>query len=297
MNQNNQDNQNNLIEICKDFKSHINQTIYKYLLVLMKYIFLGKENFQDKEKIKNIIENLRKFTEKINRKIILKRENFIKIEPLEEAYTYENFMNIINFVKKQNLMFAGNIIEGILIKIFSYAIKTSTEDEFGKYIYINFNKLKEPSKSDLPKWFQNAENLFQPEELKNITDLLMSDSAIKDKEDDGSKKSILFKILLEINKAKLNFLESNTRNSESTRYINNGVLDVIKSELRAYIHLRRHKTNLSGPDGDFIVNSIGNIYYWNFIQSKPAFILINSFLISVYVFYIILFIFFYLKIL
>ena len=284
MNQNNQDSQNNLIEICKDFKSHINQTIYKYLLVLMKYIFLGKENFQDKEKIKNIIENLRKFTEKINRKIILKRENFIKIEPLEEAYTFENFMNIINFVKKQNLMFAGNIIEGILIKIFSYAIKTSTEDEFGKYIYINFNKLKEPSKSDLPNWFQNAENLFQPEELKNIKDLLTSDSIVKDKEDDGSKKSILFKILLEINKAKLNFLESNTRNSESTRYINNGVLDVIKSELRAYIHLRRHKTNLSGPDGDFIVNSIGNIYYWNFIQSKPAFRLINSFLISVYVY-------------
>ena len=96
MNQDNQNNQNNLIEICKDFKSHINQTIYKYLLVLMKYIFLGKENFQNKENIKNIIENLRKFTEKINRKIILKRENFIKIEPLEEAYTYENFMNIIN---------------------------------------------------------------------------------------------------------------------------------------------------------------------------------------------------------
>ena len=277
-------NQNNLIEIFKNFKSHIDKTIYKYLLVLMKYIFLGKENFQNQEKINDIMDNLRKFTKRINEHIILNKENYIIIEPLEEAYSFKNLMNIINFVKKQNLMFAGNIIEGILIIIFSYCIKTSKEDEFGKYIYINFLKLKEPSKSDLPKWFENSEKIFQPQELKNIPNLLITDGLIKDREFKENKKSIFHEVLLEISKIKLNFLKSNTRNSECTRYINNGVLNILKSEIRIYEHLRKFKTNLTRVDGDLIVNSIANIYYWNILYSRASIELINSFLCSVYVY-------------
>ena len=109
---NEEEKKNNLSQICNNFKSHIDKTIYKYLLILMKYIFHGKENFKSKDEI---MDKLMDFNEKINKDIIQEKENFIKIEPEIEVYTFKNFMNIIKFVKKQNLMFAGDILEGILI--------------------------------------------------------------------------------------------------------------------------------------------------------------------------------------
>ena len=151
---------NNLSQILNNSKSHIDKTIYSYLFMLMKYIFFWKNGIKDKLKRDKIIPKLEKFTEKINKFIIKREEKYIKIEPLTEVYTPKNFRNIINFILKQNSMFAGDIMEGILIVIFSYAFETSKINEFGKYIYINISKLRDVSNSELLDWFKKAKNTF-----------------------------------------------------------------------------------------------------------------------------------------
>ena len=275
-------NKNNLNEILKNFEKHIDKTIYSYLLILMKYIFLEKENFKNQEKIIEIMAKLKTFTEYINSKIIIKEKNFIKIEPSEEIYTVSNFKNIINFVKKQNLMYAGDIIEGILIIIFSYGIKTPKEDYFGKYIYNNLSRLKEISYLDKPDWFANSNEIFKPKEIKEISRFLMKESFSK-KLYEKKEKPILHEVLLEIAKNKLNYIRAYEKNSECTRYINNGVLNIIKKELEIFNALKRHKS-LDAVENDFIKNSISNLYYYIFKEIETPLNLINSFLISLYIY-------------
>ena len=105
-----------------------------FTLALMLYIFVRNDYYQNNNKRNKIIIMLRELTGHVNEKIIKKKQNYIKMEPNEQAFTYQNFLNIINFVKKQNLMLAGNILEGILIIIFSYKCTIPKEDYFGKYV-------------------------------------------------------------------------------------------------------------------------------------------------------------------
>ena len=276
-------NKDNLNDILKNFEKHINKTIYSYLLILMKYIFLGKENFHKKKKKEKIMAKLREFTKNINQKIINKEEDFIQIEPLEEIYTFKNLMNIINFVKNQNLMFAGDIIEGILIIIFSYGIKTSTEDDFGKYIFMGLAKFKDLAKSDLPKWFENGQKIFQPKEIKNIALLLSKDFIFKKTILSRNRKPVLLEILIELTKNKLNFLKSNTKNTECTRYIFNGVLNILKTELKLFNSIKNYNS-ITGVENDLVINSIAPLYYYIMDKKETPIRLISSLLISVYIY-------------
>ena len=279
----------NLSDICKNFKSHINKTIYKYLLILMKYIFLEKEIFKNQKDIDKIIDKLKAFTEKINENIIKEKENFIKIEPENEIYTYKNLMNILKFVKKQNLMFAGDILEGILIIIFSYSIKTSQEDEFGKYVFSNFSKLREKGEKenqniDLIKWFGGAKEKFKPKEIKDIKELLINDSYKKDNSKLEEKKPVLIRFLFEITKTKLNFILANTKNSESTRYINRDFFNMINMEIKLYDALKYHRSAIGTNEEDFIKNSTGFLFHFLFDKQESPIQLIFSLLASVYIY-------------
>ena len=170
---------NNLSQILNNSKSHIDKTIYSYLFMLMKYIFFWKNGIE-KEIRDRITKKIKAFTDKINQSIIKKKEKFIKIEPYKEVYTFNNLNNILDFIQTQNTMYSGDIIEGILIKIFSYAFETSKTNEFGKYLYINIAKLRDPSNLELPEWFKKAKNLFQADELKDFKKLLENDFYVND---------------------------------------------------------------------------------------------------------------------
>ena len=278
---NEEEKKNNLSKICNNFKSHIDKTIYKYLLILMKYIFHGKENFKSKDEI---MDKLMDFNEKINKDIIQEKENFIKIEPEIEVFTFKNFMNIIKFVKKQNLMFAGDILEGILIIIFSYSIKTSQEDEFGKYISGNFLKLRENSNNELIKWFEDGKEIFKPEEIKDIKELLSNDFYKKENINLEEKKPVLVRLLFEITKMKFNFIKATIKNTESTRYINKEVLNIMNIELKIYNRLKFHQTSCAPNEDDFIKNSFGFLFHFFFNKQESPIKLIFSLLTSVYIY-------------
>ena len=82
-------------------KTIINKTHYYFLSTLLKSIFI-----LDKENLKNKNAKLYKIIG------IIKDKN--KIE-LKREYSKENFDNIIKYVKTQNKMFAGEILENILL--------------------------------------------------------------------------------------------------------------------------------------------------------------------------------------
>ena len=74
---------------------------------------------------------------------------------MNEDYSINNFNNIIDFIKSQNRKYAGDIIEGILIIIFSYGFKIDQDQSFSKYIYYNFGPIKDENNYDLCKWFKS----------------------------------------------------------------------------------------------------------------------------------------------
>ena len=88
----------------------INKDIYLFTYILLKKIFIGI-NEQNSKKLE---EKLNNWLEKINKSIIKKDEYFINKE-----YSIKNLRNIIIFIKTQNTKYNGDIIESILIYIFS----------------------------------------------------------------------------------------------------------------------------------------------------------------------------------
>lgn len=272
-------NENNLLNIIiENSKKHIDRTIYTYIFLLLKYIFIGKQNFVNQFRKDDTMKKLNEFTTYINKNIIKNEENFIKIEPNNEKYTYKNFNNIIKFIKSQNLMYAGNILEGILIIIFNYSIKTSKEDNFGKFINKNFEKFREEKNKDLPSWFSNSTEIFDNAELQNINDLLAKDLSIKDKKiiinQHDKNRPIFHKFLFEIIRNKFNILSEN-KNKE--------LLKEMKIYLNIYKSLNR-SSNLS-HEVDYRVNSIIMLYYYFIKQKQCPINIIYCFLMSIYIYY------------
>jgi hypothetical protein len=86
--------------------------------------------------------------------------------------------NILDFIKSQNKLFAGDIFEAILINIFSQAFdktKVDKDETFGKYIYKNLsgiNKIKENFN------FFDKDKFKEEIGIRNIPNLLMLDSGL-----------------------------------------------------------------------------------------------------------------------
>ena len=168
--------------------SIIDNKIYRFLLTLMGNIFLNPKNPQEYQKI---IEYLDFWLKEINTKLIKDKNKSISTE-----YSIDNFKKIIDFVKFQNKVLAGDILEGILILIFSYACKINKENTFGEFIYKMSKensdnspkyKLEESDNYDLAKWFKK--NKFIPNELLNIEELLKNDNLVE--KDEKQKNNML----------------------------------------------------------------------------------------------------------
>ena len=128
----------------------INNSLLKFSYVLLKHIFLKSEKSTlEKEKL-NI------WIEKINENIIRNEKKFLKVE-----YSIQNFDNIVNFIKSQNLIYAAEILEYIMLKIFVQAFKVKKEKTLNEYIHNNLSKIREDN--TYLSWFQTKK--FSPIEL------------------------------------------------------------------------------------------------------------------------------------
>ena len=155
-------------------KNNIHSFIIPELLI-DKSIFLFLNSL-----LKNIFLNQAKYLVKVNDCIDIINSKFIKNDQkhIKNEFSRENMENILDFIKSQNKLFAGDIFEAILINIFSQAFdktKVDKDETFGKYIYKNLsgiNKIKENF------------NFFDKDKFKeeigiiNIPNLLMLDSGL-----------------------------------------------------------------------------------------------------------------------
>ena len=238
-------------------KSVIKKEIYHFLLSLMEKIFLIPKNEKNSQKLE---EHLNNYLEKINKEIIKTNEKFINTE-----YSINNFKNIINFVKGQNRTLAGDILEGVLILIFSYAFETDKTNTFGEFIYKNLDlgesdkktydyKLESSENFDLAKWFKK--DLFMPQELKDLEALLKKDNkAVENSKKNALKNSPLYFLLLEIQKLK--FLNVKEKNENK--------------KIDQFIYRRNFKSK----------NILDKDFTNNFITNK----IIRFFFISVFIYY------------
>lgn len=141
--------------------SIINKDIYLFLYSLLKSIFIN-----DPE---NRIEKNRKLDS-----ILLKIKYLYKLE-LKRIYSRENFENIIKYIKTQNIIYTGEILENILLTLFNTIMKIPKSETINKYVFNNLqyiflikNKTKEKQikEIDFIRNFIIYEKLY-PEELKN----------------------------------------------------------------------------------------------------------------------------------
>ena len=142
-------------------KSIINKESYLFLYSLLKSIFIiDTENRKEKN---NKLEDFMK---------IIKEKYGIE---LKREYSKENFENIIKFVKTQNVIYGGEVLENILLKLFSSIMKIPQKETINKYIYYNLqnvfgikNKIKQKQikEVELIQNFISYDRLY-PDELKN----------------------------------------------------------------------------------------------------------------------------------
>ena len=139
----------------------IDRKNYLFLYSLLKSIFI-----YDTEKRPKKIEKLEAIISLIKDKY--------KIE-LNRDYSKENFRNIIKYIKTQNIKYPGEILENILLRLFTSVMSIPQNETINKYIYYNLQniygiknkmKKKQDEEIDFIRNFINYERLY-PEELKN----------------------------------------------------------------------------------------------------------------------------------
>ena len=141
----------------------LNRNIFLFTYTLLKYIFLKKI-----QSYYNTINNkLNTWLPFINKNIIKSEDEFISMD-----YTKENLINIILFMKKQNKKYCGDIIENILIFIFSKVFYTDKENAIYKYVFNNLSKIREHPQ-DLENWIKNDK--IAPYEFRNPKTLFEKD--------------------------------------------------------------------------------------------------------------------------
>ena len=254
----------------------INKEIYLFLHSLLKTIFIER-NFKKNDKLN---EHLKKWVEKINNKMIIKEEYFLSTE-----YDMKNLRNIILFVKSQNLKYCGDIIESILIHIFSFVFETEQDNSFGKYIFNNLTLIREHKNPDLIKWIKGEK--FKPSELKNIEELFETD-----KDEDGNNNYIknqkhstfynFLRLILQENYSFDIFLDN--KNNKNDLYLYNSDFFYFNF---SYLLYNEIKTNIKSIlDKDIATNSIMSMVSNLFSSDeKPITQLIRLFFTEVYIFY------------
>ena len=259
-----------------NLKAFINSIFYEYLYCLLKFIFLEK----DMNKSEKIDSLLRKCNYKINSEIIKKTDKYITTE-----YSISNLNNILNFAKFQNKKFAGDILEAILIIIFSSTFKVDRDKTLEKYIFRNLSALRDSNNEDLESWIQKEK--FKPDELKNLSQLL----ELEEKEEDIiylSQKSPFINFLYKIFQLKyINIKELNNKN-KTNKYTNNGNFICHKIIQKIFDSINNNTKRIL--EEDFKNNSISKIMSFLFqvenrIDKISLNLILKCFLISVFIFY------------
>ena len=259
---------NNIIDYCKCL---IDRTLYKALFYLFKYLFLNDKKTISSKKAKKKLDSI---IITINKKIIKKEEYYINLE-----YSKKNFLNIFRFIKSQNSIYASDIIENIMIIIFSLSFKANKEDTFPKYIYNNLKNIKNPESTELAEWFDSTN--FKPEELKNFKTLLiegpfLDNNLINVKMTEAQKKNIFYNILMIIYFEKRDYYENKFKKITNVKK---------KKENKKTIFTTNELLNIQ----DVIpYTSINNYEYHEGDLNKTENTSINitrSFFISVYIYY------------
>ena len=269
-----------IIEIINNSVTIFNKCIYLFLVFLFKNIFLKKSNRKGKSD-KLLDETM----SKINIKLIKDEDKFIRKE-----YDLKNIRNILDFSKSQNLIYCGDIIENILIYIFSFAFSVDKDATFGQYLYNNIGKLRDPSNYDLVSMIKSK--IFAPEELHNIKDLLYVDISINEDSNniinEKQKNSVIYHLLLDIYKMKYKNLSKENYNENALNYINKGHFNK-KIYEKLYNDLKDNSTTIS--EQDLTANSIhcliSNLFYLREFGKVPraSIRFVRSFLISVFIYY------------
>ena len=270
-------------KIFNDSKSIINKKIHLFLYNLFIYIFI-KRPPPKTAKVKPILED---YIKKINVKIIKDKNQFINTE-----YSKNNFTNIVLFVKSQNKKNAGEILESILIYVFSLAFYSNKDNTLGEYIFNNISKLIDSTNYEIVKMFK--EEKFIPEELKDLKNLLKYDLQWEDRfnnqnlsqlQDESPLCNLLFYIFIE----KYIYLKYLSNNNKAMLYIYRGKSNNKKISDAIYQDLKDKSTTIL--DKDITSNSIMSIVQNLFFpiksgkESQINIRLVRALLIEVFIYY------------
>ena len=265
--------------IINNSEKIINKHIHLFLFNLFKYIFIKKKIKSKFEKFFD--DNIRN----INKRMIKEENKFISKE-----YNLNNIRNIMDFVKSQNAIYGGDIIESILIYVISLGFKVDKDVTFGEYIFNNFYKLKDPTNYDIVNMIKT--DIFIPDELHDIKKLLKIDDSIDDKsnmiinKDKGN--SVLYNLLIEIHKTKYKFLWEKKYKNKTINYIHGDFLNFNNYE-KLYNLIKNKSENILDKDlaSNSIMSMVSNLFFSGEfgIIIKTTIGIIKSFLISVYIYY------------
>ena len=247
----------------------INKTLLNFTYALLKNIFLDIEK-SEKEK-----EKLNIFIKKINENIIQNEKNYISLD-----YTIENFDNIVNFITSQNTIYTAEILEYILIKIFSKTIKTNPENTVNTYIHNNLTKIR--NDNIFLSWF--CLEKFNQNELNYLEEFIENEKMIS-----FFQNSPFCYLLYRINYEKYNIIRiCSEKNNKTIKYIFNNCIPQQELLNHSYQLLKNYQKSLW--DEDISKNSIMNLISYfsnkNVSDDKKLYIhIIKCFLYSVFVYY------------
>ena len=251
-----------------DLACIIDKYLYNFTFCLLKNIFLPSELPKEKEEKLNII------MEKINKNIIKNEKKYLNFD-----YSIKNFENIVNFIKGQNLIYAAEILEIILLNIFAKVINVPKDKTVNDYIYNNLTKIRD--NEVYLTWFQQEK--LNPKELRNLSDYINKSKM------DSFLNSPFSYLLYRINLEKYNLIKiTKNKNSSVMKYIYN---DCIPNEtLMDYIYnfIKINQKNII--DKDISYNSIMHLMNKYLIKPDKNDVslytdLIRRFLYSVFIYY------------
>ena len=199
----------------EDTKELINPTMHKFLYILMKYMIFG-------ERInKKTIKKLKAFAEKY--KIQLQ----IDFDKHKNNWTIDNLNEFILLVKKQSLVFSSEIIENMLVRLFSFAFSPERSEFFGKHVYNNLKSLRK-NKMIFNKWIDKCLlNYIFNEKYYNFAQILEYEDALSlsegnvtivdEKYPEASKQSTIIKLLISLHYTRflINLPKDNSKNNRS----------------------------------------------------------------------------------
>ena len=237
-------------------KAFLHEKIFLFIYTLLKNIFIvGK----DKNKNNSITNKLYIWIKYINANIIKSPEKYISKE-----YSIKNLKNILIFTESQNLKYCGDIIEQILIIIFSKAFQTEKDNTINKYIFNHLHLIYEHKNQEFFKWIKK-ENLNK-EEFNDLEKLFDIDG-IEDETTlyslQRQKESIFYNFLRDILKKKYisTLYIYDKRNNKNMFFINDGdcfsyyMTLLIYNKTKIYVRKKKYENEKkTSPKNDEKIN-------------------------------------------